>query len=217
MDSSKSKLLVARGYDMIGEAYGHQSTRSRTEQRSRYEAVMLHRLPAGAPSAGPGLRLRNPHHQETRTTVSGYRVRPVNQAGGTRPRQRPRRPVRLCGHGLTGVCAWLVRWRVRLLLDDPPAARRAGTAFEVDRRLASTRRLLVCSLGTPPARLISNNGGWERACSRIASTRPPIEIWSRNRGSRPSRRREETTSARAASETFLWVVAAQSSVPVEVP
>ena len=217
MDSSKSKLLVARGYDMIGEAYGHQSTRSRTEQRSRYEAVMLHRLPAGARvldlGCGSGIPTTRRLARRFRVTGLDLSTRQVARARGNVPGARfvcaDMGSLEFAPGSFDGVCAFYSM--IHLPRDEQ------GPLLKSIAGWLRPGGLLVCSLGTHSsevdfeqwwlgARMFSNSFD-------SATNRDLVE----ESGFPTITARDETTSARAASETFLWVVAAQSSVPVEVP
>jgi SAM-dependent methyltransferase len=207
MNSTKRKLLVARAYDKIGGAYGRQATRGRTEQRSRYEAAMLDRLPAGARvlDLGCGSGIPSTRRLARRFQVTGVDVstRQVARARDNVPGARficaDMGSLEFAPGSFDGVCAYysiihLPRQEQGALLRSIAGWLRQGG-------------LLVCTLGTH-----SDEAGFDPkwmgapmfwSSFDSATNRDLVE----ESGFRIITAREETTSAHGDSETFLWVVA----------
>ena len=217
MESNRSKRLVARGYDRIGEAYGNQATRSRTEQRNRYEAALLDRLPMGARvlDLGCGSGIPTTRRLARRFQVTGVDVSTMQVA-----RARDNVP------GARFICADMSS------LGFAPGVFDGVSAFysiihlpreeqgPLLRAIAGWLRpggLLVCSLGTQSSE-VDFDRLWKGAPMFWSSfdsvtNRRLVE----ESGFRTISAREETTTARAGSETFLWVVAERTAVPGEAP
>ena len=70
------KQIVARGYDHIAERHNEWTNRARREERARYTAVLLERLPAGAAvlELGCGAGLPTTHQLAARFAVTGVDI-----------------------------------------------------------------------------------------------------------------------------------------------
>ena len=207
MNSTNPKLLVARGYDRIGEAYGKQATRSRTEQRNRYEAVLLDRLPAGARLLDLGCGSAIP---TTRRLARRFRVTGVDVSA--RQVARARDNV----HGARFICADFGS------LGFAPGSFDGVSAFYSIVHLPRDEQgALLSSVATwlrPGGLLVAAMGTEDHEVDFDQSWMGAPMFWSTfdsttNRrlveeaGLRTISAREETTTAGRDSETFLWVVA----------
>lgn len=207
MNSRNPKLLVAHSYDEIGEAYGNLATRSRTEQRSRYEAAMLDRLPAGASVLDLGCGSGIP---STRRLARRFRVTGVDVSTRQVARARDNVP------GARFICADMGSLEFAPGTFDGVFALYSIIHLPRDEQGALLKSiagwlrpggLLVCSLGVQ-----SNEAAFDPSWMGAtmfwssfdsATNRELVE----DSGFRTITAREETTSARAGTETFLWVVA----------
>ena len=207
MNSTNPKLLVARGYDMIGEAYGQQATRSRTEQRNRYESVLLDRLPAGATVLDLGCGSGIP---TTRRLARRFRVTGVDVSA------RQVACAQYNVHGARFICADFGS------LGFAPGSFDGVSAFYSIVHLPRDEQgALLTSVATwlrPGGLLVAAMGTGDHEADFDQSWLGAPMFWSTfdsatNRrlveeaGLRTISAREETTTAGRDSETFLWVVA----------
>ena len=207
MNSSESKRLVARGYDQIGEAYGNQAMRSRTEQRNRYEAVLLDRLPAGASvlDLGCGSGIPTTRRLARRLEVTGVDVstRQVALARDNVPGAAficaDMGSLEFAPGSFDGVSAFYSI--IHLPRDEQGALLRAIAGW------LRPGGLLVAAMGTGDHE-VDFDQSWMGApmfwsTFDSATNRKLIE----ESGFRTITAQEETTSSRGDSETFLWIVA----------
>ena len=207
MNRDNPKLLVARGYDRIGEAYGKHATRSRTEQRNRYEAVLLDRLPAGARVLDLGCGSGIP---TTRRLARRFRVTGVDVSTRQVARARDNVP------GAAFICADFGS------LGFAPGSFDGVSAFYSIVHLPRDEQgALLSSVVTwlrPGGLLVAAMGTGDHEVDFDQSWLGAPMFWSTfdsatNRrlveeaGLRTISAREETTTAGRDSETFLWVVA----------
>ena len=201
------KRTVARGYDRIGEAYGQQATRSRTEQRNRYEAVLLDRLPAGARvlDLGCGSGIPTTRRLARRFQVTGVDV-------STRQVARARENV----PGARFICADMGS------MGFGPGSFDGVSAFysiiHLPRDEQGPLLMAIASWLRPGGLLVAAMGTGDHEVDFDQSWMGAPMFWSTfdsatNRklveasGFRIISAKEETTSAGSESETFLWVVA----------
>jgi SAM-dependent methyltransferase len=201
------KLTVARGYDKIGEAYGQQATRSRTEQRNRYEAVLLDRLPVGSRVLDLGCGSGIP---TTRRLARRFRVTGVDVSAMQVARARDNVPdgrficadmgsLAFAPGSFDGVSAFYS------IIHLPREEH--GPVLKAIATWLRPGGLLVCSLGTRSSEVDFDRSWmgtpmfWSSFDS--ATNRRLVE----ESGFRTLAAREETTRSPGGSETFLWVIA----------
>ena len=217
MNRDDLKRTVARGYDKVGEAYGLMATRSRTVQRSRYETVVLDRLPEGARvlDLGCGSGVPTTRRLARRFEVTGIDIseKQVELARLNVPKatfiQADMADLDFPAESFDGVTAYYSI--IHLPRDEQgPVLGRIATWLRPG-------GLFVCSLG-PHSNEVDYDRSWMGAPMfwsgfDSATNRKLVE----ESGFRIVRAREETTTTNHETETFLWIIAEKLAGSISGP
>ena len=98
------KQIVADGYDRIAEQYCAWARQVRQEERAKYTAVLLKKLPVGATVLELGCRAGLPTTRQLAERFAVTGVDSVRPAGRPRAAQCACGHISPCRHDATGLC-----------------------------------------------------------------------------------------------------------------